>query len=111
MVTPRSNGAAEPHAKSIPTASNSGLTKNSSKQRKSNVKLTNEPSSTIAKHQEQIDILRWRCLDEKGRLTWRYLEDDAEAEDWPQSYADKWYLGLDLVRMYCCSRITRSKTI
>lgn len=49
------------------------------------------------KVREDTDITRWRCLDEDGRLTWRYLEDDEAAKAWPQSYADKWYLGLDLV--------------
>ncbi len=33
-----------------------------------------------------------------GRQTWHYLEDDEKAKEWPQSYADKWYLGLPLVR-------------
>lgn len=51
-----------------------------------------------SKVRENTDITRWRCLDEDGRLTWRYLEDDDAAEAWPQTYADKWYLGLDLVR-------------
>lgn len=41
------------------------------------------------------DRSRWRLLDESGRLTWHYLEDDKAAKEWPQSIADKWYLGLD----------------
>ncbi|ETS80174.1 hypothetical protein PFICI_07703 [Pestalotiopsis fici W106-1] len=48
------------------------------------------------KVRENTDITRWRCMDEDGRLTWHYLEDDEEAKEWPQSFADKWYLGLDL---------------
>lgn len=44
------------------------------------------------------DRSRWRLLDESGRLTWHYLEDDKAAKEWPQSTADKWYLGFDTVR-------------
>jgi lanosterol synthase len=64
--------------------------------RKSNGDVV-EKNAKRAKIQEKTDITRWRCLDEDGRLTWRYLEDDDDATKWPQSYADKWYLGLDLV--------------
>lgn len=52
------------------------------------------------KVRENTDITRWRCVDEDGRLTWQYLEDDEDAKEWPQSFADKWYLGLDLVRFF-----------
>ncbi|KAI2778210.1 terpene synthase [Daldinia loculata] len=45
--------------------------------------------------EDKTDLTRWRMLDEKGRHTWHYLEDDEAIERWPQSYADKWYLGLD----------------
>lgn len=46
------------------------------------------------------DHSRWRMLDEEGRHTWHYLEDDDKIKDWPQSYADKWYLGLPTVNDY-----------
>jgi lanosterol synthase len=46
----------------------------------------------------KTDMGRWRMLDERGRQTWHYLEDDEEAKKWPQSTADKWYLGLQTVR-------------
>lgn len=42
---------------------------------------------------------KWRMLDEAGRQTWHYLEDDEEEKDWPQSTADKYFLGLPLVRI------------
>lgn len=45
---------------------------------------------------ERTDYSKWRMLDEKGRQTWHYL-DDEEVKKWPQSDADKWYLGLPLV--------------
>jgi len=46
----------------------------------------------------KTDISRWRMRDDGGRQTWHYLEDDDTVKQWPQSYADKWYLGLPLVR-------------
>jgi lanosterol synthase len=46
---------------------------------------------------ERTDHSRWRLLDERGRQTWHYLEDDEDAREWPQSTADKYYLGLPLV--------------
>lgn len=45
---------------------------------------------------ERTDYTRWRMLDEAGRQTWHYLEDDEDAEEWPQSIADKWYLALPI---------------
>lgn len=45
------------------------------------------------------DRSRWRLLDERGRQTWHYLRTDQEVKEWPQSTADKWFLGLDTV---CC---------
>lgn len=49
---------------------------------------------------EKTDYSRWRMLDEKGRQTWHYLEDDKESKEWPQSYADKYFLGLPIVCLF-----------
>lgn len=49
------------------------------------------------KLQERTDFTRWRLLDEAGRQTWHYLQDDEDAKEWPQSTADKWFLGLPTV--------------
>ncbi|SPO06107.1 related to lanosterol synthase [Cephalotrichum gorgonifer] len=46
--------------------------------------------------EEKTDITKWRCRDDEGRLTWHYLADEEAAKEWPQSYADKWYLGMPL---------------
>lgn len=46
---------------------------------------------------EATDIQRWRLLDERGRQTWHYLETEEEVEAWPQSTADRYFLGLPLV--------------
>ena len=48
--------------------------------------------------EEKTDIYRWRLLDERGCQTWHYLESDKEVKAWPQSIADKYFLGLPLVR-------------
>jgi lanosterol synthase len=47
---------------------------------------------------ERTDYSRWRLLDEKGRHTWHYLEDDEAVKNWPQTTADKYFLGLPTVR-------------
>jgi hypothetical protein len=46
----------------------------------------------------KTDYTRWRLKDERGCQTWHYLETEEEIEQWPQSLADKWHLGIDLVR-------------
>ncbi|KAI0123345.1 terpenoid cyclases/protein prenyltransferase alpha-alpha toroid [Xylariales sp. AK1849] len=89
MVTTRSSGA-EVNGATFSTPDESPAVK----KRKND--STFDASPKRPRTQEKIDKLRWRCLDDDGRLTWRYLEDDEEAKEWPQSYADKWYLGLDL---------------
>ncbi len=48
---------------------------------------------------ERTDYSRWRLLDDKGRQTWHYLVDDEQVKEWPQSKADKYFLGLPLVRL------------
>jgi lanosterol synthase len=45
----------------------------------------------------RTDYTRWRLVNEEGRQTWRYLENDAEHHAWPQSIADKYNLGLPTV--------------
>lgn len=43
--------------------------------------------------------------DDAGTQTWHYLESDEEAKAWPQSIADKWYLGMDTVWSHFPSRM------
>ena len=65
-------------------------------------------STTVVKKptlSERTDYTRWRLLDERGRQTWHYLEDDEDAKEWPQSTADKYFLGQPLV---CTTISTRS---
>lgn len=46
----------------------------------------------------RTDHTRWRLKDDDGRQTWHYLESDEELKAWPQSAADKYFLGMDTVR-------------
>jgi len=66
---------------------------------KRSIDLETNDSSTLKrpKLQERTDYTRWRMLDEAGRHTWHYLEDDEDVKEWPQSHADKYFLGLPLV--------------
>ncbi|OQE82027.1 hypothetical protein PENNAL_c0038G02910 [Penicillium nalgiovense] len=45
---------------------------------------------------QKTDYTRWRMLDEDGKHTWHYLDDDEAVAKWPQTLADKYYLGLPL---------------
>lgn len=45
----------------------------------------------------RTDYSRWRLLDDRGRQTWEYLETDKAVREWPQSTADKYFLGLPTV--------------
>ncbi|KFY24315.1 hypothetical protein V493_05316 [Pseudogymnoascus sp. VKM F-4281 (FW-2241)] len=56
-----------------------------------NGKKANGTSSAFKEH---TDKTRWRMLDDDGRQTWHYLEDDKEVEAWPQSFADRYFVGL-----------------
>lgn len=47
--------------------------------------------------EERTDFTRWRLRDDKSRMTWQYLEDDEAAKEWPQTFADKYFLGLPVV--------------
>lgn len=61
-----------------------------------------EHDSKRQKVAEPVDKTRWRMKADGGRHTWHYLDDDQAAKDWPQSYAEKWYLDLPLVSPIDC---------
>jgi lanosterol synthase len=52
--------------------------------------------STKAGH-ETTDYSRWRLKDDRGCQTWHYLKTDEEVKAWPQSKADKYFLGMSTV--------------
>jgi lanosterol synthase len=44
---------------------------------------------------EKTDYTRWRLKDDRGCQTWHYLESDDELAKWPQTAADRYFLGFD----------------
>lgn len=58
---------------------------------------TNGANVTASTPNAKTDYSRWRLKNERGCQTWHYLGTDEEAESWPQTMADKYFLGLDLV--------------
>ncbi len=48
---------------------------------------------------KKTDRMRWRLKDDRGCQTWHYLKTDEEIKAWPQSVADRWFLGMDTVRL------------
>lgn len=66
--------------------------------RRIEVEVPNKSSSTKrSKLLERTDFGRWRLQDDEGRQTWHYLDED-QMKEWPQSVADRYFLGLPLVR-------------
>ena len=60
----------------------------------------NEKAMDLLQEAPRTDPRRWRLQNIKGSQTWHYLETDAECQKWPMSAADKYYLGLDGVRVF-----------
>lgn len=52
---------------------------------------------SVDESETRTDHKRWRLLDERGRQRWMYLHSKEEAGAWPQSVADKYHLGMDVV--------------
>jgi lanosterol synthase len=52
------------------------------------------------KGDEKTDYTRWRLKDDRGCQTWHYLTSDEEVKAWPQSTADKYFLGLNTVGVH-----------
>ena len=46
---------------------------------------------------QTTDHSRWRLRNDRGTQTWHYLRTDKEVEEWPQTIADKYFLGQPLV--------------
>lgn len=61
-------------------------------------KKTKSPAITTTEiRDEKTDYSRWRLRNDRGTQTWQYLESAEEMKAWPQSTADKYWLGLDTV--------------
>lgn len=48
---------------------------------------------------QKTDYSRWRLKDDRGCQTWHYLQTAEEVKAWPQSAADRYFLGLETVRI------------
>jgi lanosterol synthase len=68
----------------------------------------NDHDTKRPRTEEQTDLARWRVRDDESRHTWHYLEDDDELKEWPQSYAEKYFLNLPLVRRTIASFLSPS---
>ena len=81
-----------------------------------NVKQQNRTTVETTTADPATDLRKWRLLDESGRQTWHYLATDQQVEEWPQTIADKYHLGLPLVRsiarlfLYTNADISLSRT-
>lgn len=51
-----------------------------------------------ARGNQKTDYTRWRLRDDRGCQTWHYLQNEKEVKEWPQSAADRYFLGLETVR-------------
>lgn len=72
---------------------------NAKKHKASSTSNSVQSESKRQKVAEPVDKTRWRLNSDDGRHTWHYLDDDKAVKEWPQSYAEKWYLDLPLVRI------------
>lgn len=74
------------------------LEKGDTKKRYSDVHgAVNDHGAKRPRIEERTDYARWRMRDDESRHTWHYLESDEELKAWPQTAADKYFLGLPLV--------------
>lgn len=81
-------------------ASSTGLDVSNAKSRKRTADSKSANGQALPKQPRiggKTDYTRWRIKDDDSRHTWHYLADDKAAEEWPQSYADKYFLNLPLV--------------
>ena len=53
---------------------------------------------------EKTDYARWRLKSDRGCQTWHYVDSEEEHKAWPQSTADKYFLGLSTVSLRLASR-------
>lgn len=72
---------------------------NGTTKRGANGKVANGqiPMQSTQPGHEKTDYTRWRLKDDRGCQTWHYLKSDEEITAWPQSKADKYFLGMQTV--------------
>lgn len=94
--TRKSNGLI-PQPTPSPASVNGGGNGTGSARKRGGAQTNGEHESKRQKVAEPVDKTRWRLKADGGRHTWHYLDNDVAIKEWPQSYADKWYLDLPLV--------------
>lgn len=60
---------------------------------------------------QKTDYTRWRLRDDRGCQTWHYLQTEEEVKEWPQSAADRYFLGMETVRTDAMSLLAEQHTI
>ena len=58
---------------------------------------------------QKTDYTRWRLRDDRGCQTWHYLQSEEEVKEWPQSAADRYFLGMETVRRMKCLCFVENK--
>lgn len=76
-------------------------TTNGTTKRGANQKILNGTvgAKTNSAGDQKTDYTRWRLKDDRGCQTWHYLESEEEIKAWPQSTADKYFLGMETVSL------------
>ena len=54
--------------------------------------------NSSANGNQKTDYTRWRLKDDRGCQTWHYMHTEEEVKEWPQSVADRYFLGMETVR-------------
>ncbi|KAF2203923.1 terpene synthase [Delitschia confertaspora ATCC 74209] len=71
------------------------MTRPNGAQKRSNTSIKDQAVLSPQEHHEKTDYSRWRLRDDHGTHTWHYLETDEEIKAWPQTTADKYFLGME----------------
>lgn len=79
------------------TEATNGAANGASRKRLSNAADDEHDAKRLRPLPEKTDYSRWRLRDNNSCQSWVYLEDDEALKEWPQSTADKYFLGLPLV--------------
>lgn len=68
-------------------------------------------SKSKANGDEKTDYTRWRLKDDRGCQTWHYLQTEEEVKAWPQSAADRYFMGMETVRIHAMPPLAEQHTI
>jgi len=77
----------------------------------SNGRLNGSISKPARIEDPKTDYSRWRLRDDRGIQTWHYLQTDEEMRAWPQTVADRHFMGLDTVSTALPVRLSRLQCV